>query len=195
MEGKQLEELNKAIEEIKGKVGLPKGKRFGLERKGYKKEEVDPFLESILSTLRSALDLLIELQKGREKDGERIRHLEERLKEGEEAERELKETILMAKRLHEKILEEGRRKAMEMVSDAERRVRELKEEIASLSERRRELLRSFSEELKEVMRFVESLSERDIVVGAKEDAGSEGAGEGHPEENRWDILLKPEEEV
>lgn len=78
-----------------------------------------------------------------------------------------------------------------MVKDAEEKVLALKAEIVQLSEKRRKFLDSSMAELREVMSFIESLAERDIMVGTEIGEGGRESGQ---EEEKWDILLKSEED-
>lgn len=187
-----LELFKKVVETIREKAELPKEKRFNFERKGYRKSEVDSILDSMLPVLQATADLLEELFQERRKNEERIKYLEEELEKKRKEEVEIKEMLLMAERLGDQILEEGRRKAEEMVKGAEEKVLALKAEIAQLSEKKRKFLDSSMAELREVMSFIESLAERDIMVGTE--IGESGRKSGQEEGEKWDVLLKSEED-
>lgn len=132
---------------------------FRMKFKGYDPAQVQSYLNSIADEMQELLQENSELKV-------RIKLLEEKLKEFQEMEEELKSALIMAQKSAQTIIENAKKEAalilekakIEALAQTKEAVLErdrLKEEIKNLKKKRWEIIQSFKGELEYFLRVIE----------------------------------------
>ncbi len=132
---------------------------FRMKFKGYDPAQVQSYLNSIADEMQELLQENSELKV-------RIKLLEEKLKEFQEMEEELKSALIMAQKSAQTIIENAKKEAalilekakIEALAQTKEAVLErdrLKEEIKNLRKKRWEIIQSFKGELEYFLRVIE----------------------------------------
>ncbi len=132
---------------------------FRIKFKGYDPAQVQSYLDSIANEMQELIQENSELKV-------RIKLLEEKLREFQEMEEELKTALIMAQKNAQSIVENAKKEAsiilekakIEALAQTKEAVLErdrLKEEIKSLRKKRWEIIQSFKGELEYFLRIIE----------------------------------------
>lgn len=103
-------------------------KTFRVALRGYAEEEVDAFLDEIVASMRS-------YEKGLQEAQERIRELEHRLSETQEAEDRITKTLVIAQKTADEVVREARFEAQQILSEARLDASEIETEQVKRRER------------------------------------------------------------
>jgi cell division initiation protein len=128
-------------------------KTFRVALRGYAEEEVDAFLDEVISTVRS---LEQQLQESRS----RIADLESRVGDSRDTEDRLTRTLVLAQKTADEVVHEARFEAQQILSQARLDASEIESEHASKKERLGSEVQSLQSAVTELRAHVRSLTDR-----------------------------------
>ncbi|MBC8526966.1 MAG: DivIVA domain-containing protein [Candidatus Cloacimonetes bacterium] len=149
-----------------------RGKEFAKSMSGYKKSEVDDFLQSIANQMEI---MLAEIQNLNEKIQEKNKELE-KLDEQKEL---LKKTLILAEKLKEETLQNAKNEAENIIKDAEISSREkvkkakdylsiLEHDYINLKEKKKQYTISFKAQLNSMLEIIEKSMEQESTATEKQ---------------------------
>jgi len=128
-------------------------KTFRVALRGYAEEEVDAFLDEVISTVRS---LEQQLQEARS----RATDLESRVNDSQDTEDRLTRTLVLAQKTADEVVREARFEAQQILSQARLDASEIESEQASKKERLGSEVQTLQSAVTELRAHVRGLTER-----------------------------------